>query len=55
MIPERIIFVGRGITVRVLIILCNGSVYFREGLIMIPSESKHVAKVNEDISKASRV
>jgi len=27
-----------------LIALCNGSVYFREGLMMIPSESKHVAQ-----------
>ena len=32
------------IPIRVLIGLCNGSLYFREGLMMIPSESKHVAQ-----------
>jgi len=33
-----------GFPIRVLIVLCNGSVYFREGLMMISSESKHVAQ-----------
>ena len=33
-----------GSPVRILIVLGNGSVYFREGLMMIPSESKHVAQ-----------
>jgi len=33
-----------GIPIRVLIVLCNGSAYFREGLMMIPSEWKHVAQ-----------
>ena len=33
-----------GTPIRVLLILCNGCVYFREGLMMIPSESKHVAQ-----------
>ena len=32
------------IPIRVLLILCNGCVYFREVLMMISSESKHVAQ-----------
>jgi len=33
-----------GIPYRVLIVQCNGSIFFREGLMMIPRESKHVAR-----------
>ena len=35
----------RSLGVKGLIVLCNGSLYFfREGLMMIPTESKHVAQ-----------